>query len=316
MSTAEMDRRRFLKQTAAASLALGLGGGVVAGCSKQGDKLMSNYRVQTDDERKIDLLINEKNKARVMIKRSGAEVVGYRITDTASGRQVPLMWRDSELEPPESGWRGHATVMFPIVGGIRNNTSRLGSKVIRLGGHGFAHSSMFDLVGTDDKTSARIHYRLDPGSQIKNDYPFDFRFDIIYELEGNMLSATFDIGNPGSEPLYCCFGWHPGLRAPIFHGVGKKSDCRLVLPPGGTITRYCVNEHCRLTGETTAVSTDRPLEWTEEELFATMLFGVDDPDLRAITLEDPGSGIDIRVEFPGFSNFGLWSEPGREYICI
>lgn len=76
------------------------------------------------------------------------------------------------------------------------------------------------------------------------------------------------------------------------------------------------NEYCRLTGGTSAIHTDKPLEWTEEELYGTLLFGADNPDLRSITLEDPASGLSIKVDFRDFANLGLWSEPGQEYICI
>ena len=59
-----------------------------------------------------------------------------------------------------------------------------------------------------------------------------------------------------------------------------------------------------------------PLEWTEEGLELTYMYEIDDPSKRAVTLEDPASGVSLRIEFPGFPHLGLWSEPGDDFICI
>jgi len=46
------------------------------------------------------------------------------------------------------------------------------------------------------------------------------------------------------------------------------------------------------------------------------MFGIDDPEMRHVTLEDPISRVSIRVEFPDFPHLGLWANQGEEYICI
>jgi len=277
---------------------------------------MSAYSVKLDDQQNIDLLINESDNSRVMINRLGCEVIGYRITHPQDDTEIPLLYRDSQAEKPESGWKNHATVLFPIVGGLKNNQSRLGSKIITSpGNHGIARHSLFELVATEEKDRALARYRLRANDYTRQYYPFDFQLDLVHELKGNKLSVTFEISNPDKEPIYYCFGWHPGFKTPIFHGKGKKSDCRLILPEG-KIRKYLNNEHCRLTGETTEIFTGGPLPWTEEELEATLMFEIDDPSMRTVTLEDPASRVSIRVEFPEFPHLGFWSEPGDEFICI
>ncbi|HUU30202.1 MAG TPA: hypothetical protein VM123_20550 [archaeon] len=277
---------------------------------------MSSYVVKLDNQRKIDLLTDEKAGTRVMINRLGCEMIGYRLTDPKSGQEVPLMYRDSEAEAPESGWKNRATVLFPIVGGLKNKESRLGSKVIKTpGNHGVARHSVFELVRADEAGRALAHYCLLANDYTRGYYPFDFRLALVFELKGNVVSVTFEITNPGDEPMYYCFGWHPGFRTPIFPGKGKKSDCRLVLPQG-KIRKYHNNEHCRLTGETSLVEVGGPLSWTEEELEATLMYGIDDPAMRTVTLEDRSARVSIRVDFPDFPHLGFWSEPGYEFICI
>ena len=276
---------------------------------------MSSFKVEINNENNIDLLADKKAGSSVMINRMGCEVIGYRVKDS-KGREIGLMYRDSQAEKPESGWKNHATILFPIVGGLKNNQSRLGSTVIKSpGNHGVARHSLFRLVETSQQDAAMARYRLRANDYTREYFPFDFQLDLTFTLKGNVLSVTFEITNPGTGPLHYCFGWHPGFSTPVIPGEGSKNDCRLVFPEG-SIRKYQNNEHCRLTGETSMIDVGGPLEWTEEELEATLMYEIDDPVLRTVTLEDPGSGVSIRVDFPDMPHLGFWSEPGDEFICI
>ena len=276
---------------------------------------MSSYKVEIDNERNIDLLTDGESGSSVMIDRMGCELIGYRVKDSR-GREIGLMYRDSQAEKPESGWKNHATVLFPIVGGLKNNQSRLGATVIKSpGNHGVARRSLFSLIETAQQDNATARYRLRANDYTREYYPFDFQLDLTFTLQGKILTVRFEIVNPGSMPLHYCFGWHPGFRTPVIAGKGKKGGCRLVFPEG-KIRKYRNNEHCRLTGETEIIDVGGPLEWTEQELEATLMYEIDDPALRTVTLEDPASGVSIRVDFPEMPHLGFWSEPGDEFICI
>jgi len=276
---------------------------------------MSSYTVTIDNERKIDRMGCDETGSRIVINRHGCEVIGYRIK-SRKGDEIPLMYRDSQAGPPEKGWKNHATILFPIVGGLKNKESRLDHKLIRTpGNHGVARHSDFELIESSHEGSGRICYRLSANSYTREYYPFDFQLDLEYELIGNVLKVTFLVSNPGRETMYCCWGWHPGFRTPVIPGKGGKLDCRLVFPPG-EIRRWHNNEHCRLTGETSLVKVGGPLSWTEKELEATLMYEIDDPALRTVTLEDPAAGVTIKVDFPDLPHLGFWSEPGDEFICI
>ncbi len=279
---------------------------------------MSAFTVKIDNIRKIDMLCAQDDGASVMINRQGCEVIGYRITDRRKKEDnvVGLMYRDSQIEPPENGWKNHATVLFPIVGGIKNDQSTLGEKVITSpGNHGVARHSEFALVETSHENSARIKYRLDSNSYTREYYPFEFRLELTFELVGNSLSLLFELTNTGEETMHACWGWHPGFRTPLVPGQGAKEDCKLVFG-AGKITKYHNNEHCRLTGETTELDVDGAIGWTEDELEATLMYAIDDPAMRHVSLEDPNASIAVRVDFPDMPHLGFWSEPGDEFICI
>lgn len=277
---------------------------------------MSVYEIQLDERSKIDRLLHKRSGTKLMLSRLGAELIGYRIVDQARGREIPLMYRDSVAEKPEAGWKNHATVLFPIVGGLKDKVSKLGNTSIRTpGNHGIARNSTFSVVKVGDTDCGLIHYRLSADDYTRQYYPFDFHLDVIFELRSRDLAVTFEISNPGYDAIYYCLGWHPGFRTPFVKGQGQKRDCRLVMPRG-KIRRYHNNEHCRLTGQTSMMTVDGVLGWTEEGLELTYMYEIDNPANRAVTLEDPNSGVSVRIDFPEFPHLGFWSEPGDEFICI
>ena len=278
---------------------------------------MAKYSVLTDDSSKIDKLVNETDKSSVIINRFGCEVIGYRIYDKQKGGELLLLVRDGQTGKPKSGWKSHAPILFPIVGGIKNDTSYLGNKVIRSrGNHGFARHSWFSLVNKSTNNKAKLHYRLSADEETKKYYPFNIQIDMTYELSGNDLTVIFSIMNiEDSEDIYYCFGWHPGFRTPSIDGLGSKEECQILFKKG-TYRKYHNNEHCRLTGETSEIELDGELKRTEEELEATIMLEIDDPNNRICTLYDPAAEFKIEVDFKDFPHLGLWSEPGYKFICI
>ena len=278
---------------------------------------MAVYSILTDEETHIDKLVNESGKSSVIINRFGGEVIGYRIYDEKREKELPLLVRDGIREKPAEGWKNHATILFPIVGGIKGDKSYLEDTLITSKGyHGFARHSTFELVEKDTSDKALLRYRLSANEETRKYYPFDFQMDITYQLKGNDLTVLFEMANKEKEKdIYFCIGWHPGFRTPVIESVGSKTDCQILLNKG-VYRKYHNNEHCRLTGETSELEIDGAVSWTEEELELTIMLEIDDRDKRVCTLYDPASDIKIEVEFKDFPHLGLWSERGNDFICI
>jgi galactose mutarotase-like enzyme len=280
---------------------------------------VATYSVQLDEKTGLDRLVNEIDKASVLINRYGCEVIGYRVFDShpRNEREIPLLYRDGQIAAPSSGWESHATVLFPVVGGLKNNRSRLDDHVITSpGGHGFARLSTFIVVRSETNAQAAIHYRLSANAATKRFYPFEFQLDITYTLRDSDLTATFAVRNlEKAQDLYFCLGWHPGFRTPAIDGLGTKMGCP-VLFKKGTYRKYLVNANCELLGKTQEIQLDGAIQTTEEELQGTILLEIDDPRLRTCTVRDPLAGLDIEVDFGDFPHLGLWSDVGYNFICI
>src|SRR3546814_9546974 len=83
---------------------------------------------------------------------------------------------------------------------------------------------MFRIAAQDDASGL---FRLDADEETQRVYPFDFRLDMAFAVEGVSLSMTATVMNRGSEDMPFSFGFHPAFAWPLPYG-GKKEEHRVL----------------------------------------------------------------------------------------
>ena len=109
-------------------------------------------------------------------------------------------------------WGGHAPVLFPIVGALRNNRTLIKGDWYEMGRHGFARRREFTVV---EQREDAVVMQLCSDEETKKVYPFDFRFTVSYILTGSSITTEFKVENTGDEPMPYSVGGHPGFNLPI-----------------------------------------------------------------------------------------------------
>ena len=251
------------------------------------------------------------------VRRLGAEVIGLTAHDAQRG-DVGLIWRNEHTDDPPEFWKGHAAVLFPIVGGIHDLQSRTtdGAQVRFAKQHGFARQSQFELLGAggaDDRFVLRYH--LIDSEQTRAMYPWRFELWVRYELTAAGLAQEMTVINRDEKAMPFQLGWHPGFNTPQI--AGAKADCHLRLPAGEAV-RMLNDENCRLTGEKQTVTFAGDFSFTEQELDATYMFDLSatPPERRVVELLDPDQAVGVRVAFPDYPHLGLWSDADAPFVCI
>ncbi|MFH1760985.1 MAG: hypothetical protein ABIA63_07775 [bacterium] len=280
---------------------------------------MAKYNFKTNQDAGLDELVNIENQSSIIINRLGCELISYRVFNSQNSQIIPLMYRDGLARTPQSGWKNHATVLFPIVGGIKDNESIFKENTIikSRGNHGFARHSVFNLSGANTEDDlAKISYKLLPNQEIKAEFPFKFELGMEFAVDTNFLEVTQTIKNTESEKVMpCSWGWHPGFKTPIIEKRGKKSDIQLLMN-SGTYTWIKCNKESRLTGVQEKIYVDKSFPWTEKDLALTIMLHVEKPENRNVILFDPNAGINIRMDFPDYPYLGFWSDENGPFICI
>ena len=234
------------------------------------------------------------------IKADGAELCSLR---TADGRE--LLWQAG----PE--WPRHAPVLFPIVGRLKDDRLLHGGQSYRMTQHGFARDRRF---AWEDSAPTSCRLSLADDAQTRALYPFAFRLELSFELDGNSLTVRHTLTNPGEEVLPASVGAHPAFRWPLADGLPKEAHALVFEKDEPAPIRRVDGGLLSPTPEPTPIQGRRlPLS---EGLFAADAVILDQPASRSVRFEAPGAPS-ITVSWDGFTELGIWSKPGgAPFLCI
>ena len=251
---------------------------------KSGDKIMSK-------EVKI------KNSSLVVnISSMGAE-----ITSVKKGEKE-LIW---QADP--SVWKGHAPLLFPICGGLKDDKFIYDGKEYIMPKHGFARNSEFE-VETASKDNAT--FLLKSNEETRIFYPFDFELRVIYSLIENELTVTYDIKNVTGGEIYFSIGSHEAYSCP--NGIREwsvifdKEENLIATPVDGPLLTYDEN----ILAKNTRIL---PLKDEYFEIDALVFLNLKS---RKLTLKNDKTGDEIKLDFDGFPYLLIWTKPNAKYICL
>lgn len=230
----------------------------------------------------------------------GAELV--RLRDEA-GRD--LLW-----DGDPAFWTGRSPVLFPIVGRLKNDSLTVDGVAYPMRQHGFARTSLFDLIEQDDGF-CRLRLRASEGTM--QAFPYRFELHLGYRITDATLAIEGAVHNTGEVAMPVSFGYHPAFRWPLPYGA-PALDHAIVFaedePPGlAKLVGGLLSDQSRpspLRGRHLALE---PRLFDDDALIFLA------PASRSVQYGPPG-GRGLRVDFPGMPQLGLWSKPGAPFVCI
>ena len=233
----------------------------------------------------------------VRIAELGAEIKSVQYKETE------YMWNGrAEV------WGGTAPIMFPICGGLKNDTYTFEGKEYHLTRHGFAKTSLFEVEQVSD-TAVTLCLRSNPETLEK--YPFDFEFFVTYALEGNSVKVTYRVHNLSDKTMYFNVGSHEGYYTP--EGI---EDYDVIFDEEETLT--ATHTYGPILGNTSSlVLKDSKVFPLYDKHFAIdALVFKEGIRSRAATLRNRRSGRAVRVDFPDCEYFLLWHKYASPFICL
>lgn len=109
-------------------------------------------------------------------------------------------------------WGRTSPILFPFVGGCKNNRMLYEGKSYPAPKHGFARNMEFDLISQSEK---EIWLALTSSETVLKEYPFHFCLSIGYRLEGKKVEVTWKVENTDQKKMYFSIGGHPAFNCPI-----------------------------------------------------------------------------------------------------
>ena len=209
-------------------------------------------------------------------------------------------------------WTGHAPLLFPIVGALRNERYRIDDREYDMKKHGFARHSQFEVV---EAQADRALFRLVASEATRKAYPFTFVLDMAFRLEGAGLHMEARISNPGEEPLPFSFGFHPAFAWPLPGGAPKADHMVAFEQPEPQPIRRIDLASGLVLPEPVSSPVEGHLLCPDAALFEADALIWDRLSSRSLTFGAPG-GTQLAIAFPDTPMLGIWQKPGAAYLCI
>ena len=246
-----------------------------------------------------------KNKFfQITINSKGAELVSFKSEKT----EKEYIWQgDPHI------WAGHSPVLFPIVGGLKNDTYFHNDKEYSLLRHGFIRKSEDLILG--EQTSDSITFSLTQNPKYKKIYPFDFEFNITYKLQNDILLVQHDIINMGDEMMFFSLGAHPAFNCPINEGE-SYSDYTLVFNKKETLNTWNLNAEGIITQQGDRIMDNSSIIDLHEDIFKNDALIFKALKSREVRLVSHKSKSEVIVSFNDFKSLGLWAKPKAPFVCI
>jgi galactose mutarotase-like enzyme len=209
-------------------------------------------------------------------------------------------------------WSKKSPVLFPIVGGLKDNQYKYGGKTYSLGRHGFARDSAFTVT---EQTVESITFTLTDSAETVEKYPFHFSFSVKYTLNANRLQVGYIVKNTDDKTLLFSVGGHPAFKVPVaeetvfddyslqFNQV--ETAGRWQLSPGGQVEE----QPTPLLVNTDVLPLTKKLFYQDALVFKHLAS-------TGVSILSGKTAHGLHVSFGGFPYLGIWSFKDANFVCI
>lgn len=209
-------------------------------------------------------------------------------------------------------WAKKSPVLFPIVGGLKNNQYSFNGQTYTLGRHGFAREMEFTVT---EQKADRITFTLTDSEETLKNYPFHFSFSLTYTLQQNTIQVTYTVKNTGDSIMWFSVGGHPAFKVPVAPGT-HFNDYYLAFSNTENTGRWPLDAGGQIETYTTPV-----LENTDKLPLTKQLFYQDALVFKhlqsnSIAIKSNNTPHGVTVHFGGFPYMGIWNFKDADFVCI
>ncbi len=211
-------------------------------------------------------------------------------------------------------WSDRAMNIFPYVARLTEGKYYMDNEVHEMLIHGIALYKDFNLICHEKE---KMVFELLSNEETYTNYPRNFAFRVVYELEGNKLVMVYEVDNKDEKTMYFGLGGHPGFNVPLKEGLSFE-DYKLTFSEEKEVIRVGFTPACFLNGQDEVY----PLENGKDIPLRHDLFDDDAVVLREmpreVTLHSDKDSHSVTVSYPQMPFLGIWHMPhtNAPYVCI
>jgi galactose mutarotase-like enzyme len=226
-----------------------------------------------------------------------------------------LVGRESGINYLWSGdpayWGKFSPVLFPIVGTLKDNHYSYKGSFYTLHRHGFAREKLFSA---EQVSHSEAVFTLQDDESTRVVYPFRFVLQLKYKIEGNRLTVTYTVYNPGEDELFFSIGAHPAFAVPIKKELAY-TDYYLQFNEPETAVRWGLQDGLlQDTAEPFLVKEQQV--HLSPELFARDAIVLKGLQSTSVALRTAIDSRGLSFGIAGWPHLGVWAAPGAPFVCI
>jgi galactose mutarotase-like enzyme len=177
--------------------------------------------------------------------------------------------------------------------------------------HGFARWMPFTVA---DQGADRVTLRLTDSAETRTSYPFAFRLDVAFRIDGATLHTDVTVANPGDVPLPASFGFHPAFAWPLPYGRDRADHRITFAADEPDALRAIADDGTIAEGARPSPLEERTLR-LRDDLFEADALVWDQVRSDSVTY-GASDGPHLRIDFPDTPMLGIWTKPGSHYVCV
>lgn len=221
--------------------------------------------------------------------------------------QLEYMWQADPLY-----WPKHSPVLFPIVGGLKNNQYTYQGNAYNLPRHGFARDHYFTLTEASDSL---LRFALQSNEATLVNYPFHFIFEVIYTLREDVVEITFRVSNTGPNKMFFSVGAHPAFALPLVTNT-TYNDYYIEFEKAENAGRWPLSAEGLLMDEPIPfLESNRKLP-LDKSLFAQDAIVFKHLNSTTLHIKSEQTDHGLTILYDGFPYMGMWAAKGADFICI
>ncbi len=236
-------------------------------------------------------------KLTVAINSLGAEIKSVKNNDGTE-----FMW-----EGNPDVWSGVSPLLFPICGGLKDDTYTYNGKSYTLKKHGFCRTSEFKVENSSENN---ITFLLCSNEDTLKVYPFQFELRVNYICDENKLNVTYSVKNLTDGKMYFSIGAHEAYATP--EGIEEYD---IIFSENETLDAFALDGNY-LTDDKTRILTDSKILNLDDDYFKIDALVFKEFKSEYCILAHRNGTRKVKVEFDKFNYLLLWHKHMSKYMCI
>ena len=231
----------------------------------------------------------------------GVSSYGGALTSIRSKDGIEYLWQGDPAY-----WAKQAPLLFPICGSIRDGHAMIGDhKETHMSRHGIVRTREFTC---DHQSDHAITLSITADEEMKEQFPYAFKFSVTYELDGHSLRNIITVENQDGERMPFFTGGHPAFNCPIVSG-DDYTDYYVEFEKEET---YSIPEQLLDSGLLNMQHRSALLDHTRRlplsfDLFKNDSLVFDALASRSVKLASDKHGHSVQVDFADFPYLVLWT---------